>query len=144
MGRGIGVYDAVVVGARCTGSPTAMAFAREGYSVLLLDRVTFPSDTPSTHIVNRPRVERLDRWGPSDAVLDSGCPPIGRFSSHYGVVPLTGDAPPTDGIPMIVPRRAAFDDLLVGAAVEVGAEPRESFVVRELPTEGDRVVGIQG
>ena len=43
-------YDAIVVGARCGGSPTAMLLARNGYRVLLVDKAIFPSDTMSTHL----------------------------------------------------------------------------------------------
>ena len=46
------MYDAIVVGARCAGSPTAMLLARRGYRVLLLDRAGFPSDTLSTHYIH--------------------------------------------------------------------------------------------
>jgi len=46
------MYDAIVVGARCAGSPTAMLLARRGYRVLLVDRATFPSDTLSTHFLH--------------------------------------------------------------------------------------------
>ena len=45
------MYDAIVVGARCGGSPTAMLLARRGFKVLLVDRAPFPSDTISTHIL---------------------------------------------------------------------------------------------
>jgi flavin-dependent dehydrogenase len=45
-------YDAIVVGARCAGAPTAMLLARQGYRVLAVDRATFPSDTVSTHILH--------------------------------------------------------------------------------------------
>ncbi len=45
------MYDAIVIGARCAGSPTAMLLARKGYRVLVVDRATFPSDTLSTHVV---------------------------------------------------------------------------------------------
>lgn len=38
-------FDAIVVGARCAGSPTAMLLARKGYKVLVVDKATFPSDT---------------------------------------------------------------------------------------------------
>lgn len=38
------MYDAIVVGARCAGSPLAMLPARRGHRVLLLDRAHFPSD----------------------------------------------------------------------------------------------------
>lgn len=31
------MYDVIVVGARCAGSPIAMLLARKGYRVLLLD-----------------------------------------------------------------------------------------------------------
>lgn len=30
-------YDAIVVGARCAGSPAAMLLARKGYKVLVVD-----------------------------------------------------------------------------------------------------------
>ena len=48
------MYDAIVVGARCAGSPTAMLLARKGYKVLLLDKAGFPSDTLSTHYIHQP------------------------------------------------------------------------------------------
>src|SRR5689334_20932825 len=35
-------YDAIVIGARCAGSPTAMLLARQGYKVLLLEKAIFP------------------------------------------------------------------------------------------------------
>jgi hypothetical protein len=53
------MYDAIVVGARCAGTPTAMLLARKGYRVLLLDRATFPSDILSTHYIHQPGVARL-------------------------------------------------------------------------------------
>jgi flavin-dependent dehydrogenase len=46
------VYDAIIIGARCAGSPTGMLLARRGYRVLIVDRATFPSDTISTHVVH--------------------------------------------------------------------------------------------
>ena len=54
------MYDAIVVGARCAGSPTAMLLARKGYRVLLLDRDAFPSDHMSTHWIHQPGVARLE------------------------------------------------------------------------------------
>jgi len=59
-------YDAIVVGARCAGSPTAMLLARQGYKVLVVDRATFPSDTLSTHVVHPPGAAALQRWGVLD------------------------------------------------------------------------------
>src|SRR5687768_4479467 len=34
-------FDAIVVGARCAGSPVAMLLARQGYRVLAVDRASF-------------------------------------------------------------------------------------------------------
>ena len=48
------MYDAIVIGARCAGSPTAMLLARQGHRVLVVDRATFPSDTMSTHLIRPP------------------------------------------------------------------------------------------
>jgi len=56
-------YDAIIVGARCAGSPTAMLLARKGYRVLVVDRATFPSDTVSTHVVQPLGVAALARVG---------------------------------------------------------------------------------
>ena len=59
------MYDAIVVGARCAGSPTAMLLARKGYRVLLVDRDSFPSDMMSTLAIWPHGAEVLDR-GTSD------------------------------------------------------------------------------
>ena len=50
------MYDAIIVGARCAGSPTAMLLARKGYRVLLVDRAVFPSDTISGHSIRQTAV----------------------------------------------------------------------------------------
>jgi 2-polyprenyl-6-methoxyphenol hydroxylase-like FAD-dependent oxidoreductase len=83
-------YDAIVVGARCAGAPTAMLLARKGYRVLALDRATFPSDTVSTHLIHPPGVNALRRWGLLDRVVATGCPAIHTYAFDYGAFALTG------------------------------------------------------
>jgi 2-polyprenyl-6-methoxyphenol hydroxylase-like FAD-dependent oxidoreductase len=78
-------YDAIVVGARCAGSPTAMLLARRGYRVLLLDRARFPSDTVSTHLIHPPGVAALDRWGLLDRLAATGCPAISTYCFDFGL-----------------------------------------------------------
>lgn len=138
------MYDAIIIGARCAGSATAMLLAERGYSVLALDRATFPSDTVSTHIIKYPGVTQLDKWDLLDEVVSTNAPPLNQACSHFGDFLLSGTAPPEGGIPMIAPRRTVLDEILVDAARGAGAEIREGFVVRELLTEDDRVVGIKG
>src|SRR3712207_3707818 len=85
-----GTYDAIVVGARVAGAPTAMLLARKGYRVLLLDRAGFPSDTLSTHYVHQPGVARLARWGLLDRVVASNCPPVRQLTFDVGPFALVG------------------------------------------------------
>ena len=137
-------YDAIVVGARCAGSPTAMLLARKGYNVLVVDRATFPSDTLSTHVVHPPGAAALKRWGVLDRLTETGCPPIDTYTFDFGPFTLSG-SPGTDDSPVsYCPRRIVLDKLLVDAASDAGAEVREEFTVDEVVIEDGRVVGIRG
>jgi len=138
------MYDAIVVGARCAGSPTAMLLARRGYKVLLVDRTRFPSDIMSTLIIKYPGVKRLKQWGLLDQLVQTGCSPIWQWKDDKGDFLLEGSLPPVDDLVMIAPRRIVLDKLLVDAAVSAGAELREDFVVTGIQFEGQRVVGIAG
>ncbi len=120
------MYDAIVVGARCAGSPTAMLLARRGHRVLLVDRASFPSDTMSTHLIHPPGVARLERWGLLDRVAASNCPPCREITMDFGAFSLSGHPPPMDGVAEhYCPRRTVLDKILVDAAVEAGAQLRE-------------------
>jgi flavin-dependent dehydrogenase len=139
------IYDAIIVGARCAGSPTAMLLARRGYRVLLVDKAKFPSDTMSTHYIHQPGIARLKRWGLFEQVVASNCPPIDRYRIDFGFIELSGSPPPFDGVSAgYCPRRFVLDRILVEAARAAGAEVREGFAVRELVTDNGRVTGIRG
>lgn len=139
------MYDAIVVGARCAGSSTAMLVARKGYRVLMVDKAGFPSDTLSTHYIHQTGVAQLDKWGVLPAVVASGCPPVVRQIFDVGPFALTAAPPPVNGITAgYAPRRLVLDKILFDAAVHAGVEVREHFTVKELLSEGDRVTGIRG
>ena len=138
------VYDAIVVGARCAGAPTAMLLARKGHRVLVVDQATFPSDTLSTHLVHPPGVAALQRWGLLDRLVATGCPPIDVYAFDFGPFTISG-APGTDEAPVAYgPRRTVLDKLLVDAASEAGAEVREGFTVDEVVVDDGRVTGVRG
>ena len=138
-------YDAIVVGARCAGSPTAMLLARKGYRVLVVDRSTFPSDTLSTHLIHAPGVAALDRWGLLDEVIASGCPPVPGYTFDFGPFTIAGTPHPVDGNTTgYAPRRTVLDKILVDGAARAGAEVREGFTVDEVVVEDGIVVGIRG
>ncbi|MGB2940296.1 MAG: NAD(P)/FAD-dependent oxidoreductase [Candidatus Dormiibacterota bacterium] len=138
-------WDVIVVGARCAGSPLAMLLARKGYSVLLLDRATFPSDTISSHQVHQTGLARMKRWGLLDELMATGCPPFKAIRWEMEVGPIAGELIPADGVDFsTIPRRHVLDMLLAGAATKAGAELREGFGLTRLLFDGDRVVGVKG
>ena len=139
-------YDAIVVGARCGGAPTAMLLARRGYRVLLLDKATFPSDTLSTHLIHATGAAALARWDLLDRVAASDPPPIRRYAIDYGPFEVSGSPRPTpDGVDVaLAPRRTVLDDVLVTAAAEAGVEVRQDVTVEGVLTDGDRVCGVHG
>ena len=128
-------HDAIIVGARCAGSPTAMLLARKGYRVLVVDRATFPSDTVSTHVVQPLARAALARWGLLDRLDATGCPPIHTYTFDFGPFTMAGSPGTKDAPVAYCPRRTVLDKLLVDAAAEAGAEIREGFTVEEV---GDR------
>ena len=140
------MYDAIVVGARCGGSPTALLLARKGFKVLLVDKATFPSDTISTHILWPHGAEILARWGLLERLAATGLPPICRWMTFdVGPFALRGTIPDAnDGLGGFCPRRTVLDRILVTAAADSGVEIREGFTVDELLVSDDTVVGIRG
>jgi flavin-dependent dehydrogenase len=136
------MFDAIIVGARCAGSPVGMLLARKGYSVLVVDRDTFPSDTLSTAFMQDEAAERLDRWGLLGTLAGAGTPGVEEMNMH--AMGMTFPSPPGK-YPHYSPRRTVLDTILVEAAREAGADVREGFSVRELVRdESGRVTGIKG
>ncbi len=138
-------YDAIVVGARCAGAPTAMLLAEQGYRVLLVDRGSFPSDTLSTLLIHASGVAALRRWGVLDEIVASGCPPVDRYTLDFGPVTISGTQHAVDGIrTAYAPRRTVLDKVLVDAADRAGVEVRERFAVDDVIVDDGVVVGIRG
>jgi len=143
---GAGRYDVIVVGARVAGAATAMLLARQGLRVLAVDRVSFPSDTISSHQLQVPGAALLYRWGLLGKLTAAGTPPVRRvrLDTGGGLV-MDGQFPAFDGVDALYsPRRTLLDSVLVEAAREAGAEIRENFRVTQVMAWGDRVTGIRG
>ena len=135
-------FDALVVGARCAGSAAAIALAREGRSVLLIDRTAFPSDTLSTHVNFPSAVAEIDKLGALERVL--ACDPP---QCHYGMVEGDGVRclerfETVGGIDygICVPR-LFFDQALVETATDTGAELRERTSIASVVWRGGRAAG---
>ena len=138
------MYDVIVVGARCAGSPLAMLLARRGAKVLLVDRATFPSDIPHGHFVHRHGPRRLRDWGLLSRIA-SRTPAITNMLFDAGDYPLVARNLVEDGVAWgYGPRRTTLDAILVSAAVESGVELREGFHVDDYVFDDDALVGIRG
>jgi 2-polyprenyl-6-methoxyphenol hydroxylase-like FAD-dependent oxidoreductase len=151
------MWDAIVVGARCSGSTTAMLLARAGHRVLVVDRSHFPSDVISTHFLWPHGASYLNRWGLLDEVL-AVTPAHTTIEMVTEGIPLSGTVPLSllreyfrqlhgddSGVVQTYTsvRRRVLDKILLDAAVRAGAEVREGVTVEELLIEDDRVVGIR-
>ncbi|MCG8424808.1 MAG: NAD(P)/FAD-dependent oxidoreductase [Proteobacteria bacterium] len=140
------MYDAIVIGARCAGAPTARLLAQKGHRVLLVDKSQFPSGKRlSTHTVFTPGVAALDRMGLLERIEAANTPRNEAVEMDFGPFKVVTSPPPQDGITWLNgPRRHVLDNALVEGAVEAGVELRDRFEVTEVSIEDGRVVGIRG
>ena len=139
------MYDAIVVGTRVAGAPTAMLLARRGLKVLAVDRARFPSDTLSTHQVQVPGVARLAPLGAARAARGGGH----AGDAARALRPRAGGPRGRAG------RRSTASTRSTARAgrcstrcsstrrATPGAEVREGFAVDELLFEDGRVAGVR-
>jgi 2-polyprenyl-6-methoxyphenol hydroxylase-like FAD-dependent oxidoreductase len=139
------VFDVVVVGARCAGSPLAAFLARRGVRVCVVDRARFPSEIPSTHMIHPTGVALLADLGLLDGLLATGAPPLERGGFVVDDVRL-GLEPAIARrfeAPWLCIRRETLDLLLIEAAQAAGAEVRTQTAVTGLVREDGVVRGVR-
>jgi 2-polyprenyl-6-methoxyphenol hydroxylase-like FAD-dependent oxidoreductase len=128
-------YDAVVVGARCAGSPLAARLAEAGRSVLLVDREPPPADTLSTHCLFPNTLARLRELGALRRIeAEHPLNPV-EYAVRILGAEAAGPFTPIDGFDrMCAITRPTLDKALLEAAVAAGAQTRF----------GERVTGLLG
>jgi flavin-dependent dehydrogenase len=138
--------DAVIVGARCAGSTLAIALAKRGWDVALVDRDTFPSDTISTHMMFPNTLAELDRLGVLDTLRSRhrlspvGWRTVGLGHENHGTFTPIGGF--DRGLSV---RRISLDQAFTDTAIAAGAEPRFGERVVDLVgsgTDEDPVTGV--
>ena len=134
-------YDVIVVGARCAGATLATYLARQGASVLVLDRDPLPSDQVlSTHVVHAPGMEVLDEVGVGDAVRAvAPAMRVVRLRKNDGIV----DVEMPRGREEYCPRRARLDGLLVRAARAAGATVLDRTRATDIVWQNGRAAGVR-
>ena len=142
--RGVEEADVVVVGGRLAGSAVAIALARAGRRVVVLERRRFPSDTLSTHVLvpyavaEAARLGALERLRALDPPL---CPYVGV---HCGDVDLVERWSAVEGIgyALCIPRPEQ-DLAFAETARAAGADVRENADVLGLVWRGGRAAGVR-
>jgi geranylgeranyl reductase family protein len=128
------MYEVAVVGAGPAGASAAIAAARAGASVLLLDRYDFPRDKPCGDGIAPQVFEELEKLDVSN--LDAGYPPLPWLS-------LTGPSGAVAARPMATPcrviPRTVFDARLVAAAVDRGVTLRKHHV-KQITEAAGRII----
>jgi flavin-dependent dehydrogenase len=133
----------VVVGGRCAGAALAIRLGHQGLSVCVIDRATFPSETPSTHAIQACGVRELDALGVRDEVT-AATRPITRVVIALGTSQTeVDDVPGLLGAPALNVRRVTLDEILVRAAADAGADVCCDTSVSGLLTTDGRVTGVQ-
>ena len=137
--------DAVVVGARLAGCAVAAPLARAGRRVLVLDRMRFPSDQLSTHVLMPAGTSELAKLGALPRIL--ALKPSRVRYIHVeaeGITCRERIRPAADGVDygVCVPRDLQ-DAELVESAREQGVEVRERCSVQTLRWRAGRAVGVR-
>ena len=137
--------DVVVVGARLAGCAVAAPLARAGRRVLVLDRMGFPSDQLSTHVLMPAGTSELAKLGALPRILALRPSRVRYIHVEVeGIVCRERVRAADDGIDygVCVPRDLQ-DVQLVQAAREQGAEVRERCTVQKLLWRAGRVAGVR-
>jgi flavin-dependent dehydrogenase len=140
-------YDIVIVGARPAAASLAIHLARAGARVALLDRVTFPADTISTHVIYPNTLARLEALGALTAIEAHSPPPLHTGWHHRDASFQSAHTPVAGRDYALCVRRVTLDAILVEAARRSGAHVHENFAVTATLGRGsdeDPVRGVVG
>lgn len=137
--------DVAVVGGRLAGCALAAPLARAGRKVVVLDRMTFPSDQLSTHVLLPAGTSELSKMGALPRIMALN-PSRVRYLDATAETSHARERlrPEPDGIDfgVCVPRDLQ-DVCLVEAAREQGADVRERCTFTEATWRAGRVSGLR-
>jgi menaquinone-9 beta-reductase len=137
--------DVVVVGARLAGCALAAPLARSGRKVVVLDKMSFPSDQLSTHVLTPGGTSELAKLGALPRILALN-PSKVRWTTIVaeGIVCTERLRPAADGIDfgLCVPRDLQ-DICLVEAVRDQGGDVRERSTFSSVHWRAGRVAGVR-
>ncbi|WP_326718385.1 MULTISPECIES: NAD(P)/FAD-dependent oxidoreductase [unclassified Streptomyces] len=139
-------YDVIVIGGGPSGSAYSITMARNGYSVLVLERDKFPRFHIGESLLPY-TADVLEQLGVLEKVRAGGFP-VKRgleLSTSDGFLRRVALGEIGDGYRdwTFQVERSDFDKILLDAAAEAGATVHQEAKVTELVFEGEKVAGVK-
>ncbi|HGY56330.1 MAG TPA: geranylgeranyl reductase family protein [Caldithrix abyssi] len=142
------IYDLIVVGAGPAGSAVALYAAKNGLSVLLLDKAKFPRDKICGDAISGKSMmvlRELDLLEGAKKLPSAYIDSVVFGSPTFKTVQIPLRANEKKGLPPgLVIRREVFDGFLFEKAAALVDTVKEQFEVQELMYEDGRVYGVTG
>jgi geranylgeranyl reductase family protein len=131
--------DAAIVGAGPAGCSAAVFLARQGYSVALIDKSTFPREKLCGDFLNPANWEIFQKLGIEDALLALEHEKVDRFRISTASAVATIAFPRQDGSRSfgLGLKRSHFDHLLLRLAEKEGVAIRQGCKLSRLSRDGN-------
>jgi menaquinone-9 beta-reductase len=137
--------DVVVVGGRLAGCAVAAPLARAGRKVVVIDKMTFPSDQLSTHLLMPAGTSELAKMGALPRIMALNPSEVRWLKVEAEGIACTERVRPADNgvdFGVCIPRDLQ-DVCLVEAAREQGVDVRERCTFQSLHWRAGRVAGLR-